>query len=93
MSFFFCLWGNLVPRAFPLKKIGGPIFKGKALGTRLSMGSGGGGGREWREEACPKPPPRFQEGLGDLPFVHSTSHDTSVTAIYQTLKILKQNSM
>ena len=58
----------------------------------LSMGSGGGG-REWREEACPKPPPRFQEGLGDLPFVHSTSHDTWVTAIYQTLKILKQNSM
>ena len=52
-----------------------------------------GGGREWREEACPKPPPRFQEGLGDLPFVHSTSHDTWVTALYQTLKILKQKSL
>ena len=27
---------NLVPRAFPLKKMVHPFFKGKALGTRLS---------------------------------------------------------
>ena len=30
---FMSLWPNLVPRAFPLK----PFFKGKALGTRLTM--------------------------------------------------------
>ena len=35
----------------------------------------------------------FKEGLGDVPFGHSTSHDTCVAALYQTLKILKQNSL